>query len=144
MYGCVTWSPRACHYHTLRRAYHRFLTLCIGRRKHNCTDHPISYLDTLIRREVRTGNFTQEEDLVRRICGAHRGYETAEVPDVRKIDGGRGLWGGAGKRVDGVFLGRPQSFRHQRRPVNHCSPGRGGMAQDGGTSGGTFHGEMDR
>ena len=24
--GCVTWSPRACHYDTLRRAHHRFLT----------------------------------------------------------------------------------------------------------------------
>ena len=31
--------------------------------------------------------------------------------------GGRGLCGGPGKRVDGVFPGRPQSFRHQRRPV---------------------------
>ena len=28
--GCVTWSPRACHYNTLRRAHHRFLTRCIG------------------------------------------------------------------------------------------------------------------
>ena len=46
--------------------------------------------------------------------------------------------------MDGVFLGRPQSFRHQRRPVDDCSPGRGGMAQNGGTRGGTFHGEMDR
>ena len=43
-----------------------------------------------------------------------------------------------------VFPGRPQSFRHQRRPVDDCSPGRGGMAQNGGTRGGTFHGEMDR
>ena len=24
LYGCVTWSPRASHYDTLRRAYHRF------------------------------------------------------------------------------------------------------------------------
>ena len=30
LYGCVTWSPHACHYDTLRRAYHRFLTRCIG------------------------------------------------------------------------------------------------------------------
>ena len=29
LYGCVTWSPRACHYDTLRRAHHRFLTRCI-------------------------------------------------------------------------------------------------------------------
>ena len=30
--------------------------------------------------------------------------------DVRRIGGGRGLCGGPGKRVDGVFPGRPQSF----------------------------------
>ena len=29
-YGCVTWSPRACHYDSLRRAHHKFLTRCIG------------------------------------------------------------------------------------------------------------------
>ena len=52
--------------------------------------------------------------------------------------------GGQGKRVDGVFPGRPQSFRHQRRPVDDCSPGRGGMVQNGRTRGGTFHGKMDR
>ena len=48
LYGCVTWSSRACHYDTLRRAHHRFLTRCIGWKKHNRADHPISYLDTLI------------------------------------------------------------------------------------------------
>ena len=47
LYGCVTWSPRVCHYDTLRRAHHRFFTRCIGWRKHNRADHPISYLDTL-------------------------------------------------------------------------------------------------
>ena len=41
LYGCVTWSPRAYHYDTLRRAHHRFLTRCIGWRKHNRADHPI-------------------------------------------------------------------------------------------------------
>ena len=51
---------------------------------------------------------------------------------------------GARKRVDGVFPGRPQSFRHQRRPVDDCSPERGGMAQNGGTRGRIFHSEMDR
>ena len=30
LYGCATWSPRACHYDTLRRAHYRFLTCCIG------------------------------------------------------------------------------------------------------------------
>ena len=51
--------------------------------------------------------------------------------------------------MDGVFKeknlpGRSQSFRHQRRPVDDCSPGRGGMAQNGRTRGGTFHGGLDR
>ena len=46
--------------------------------------------------------------------------------------------------MDGLFPGRPQSFRHQRLPVDDWSPGRGEMAQDGGIRGGTFHGEMDR
>ena len=64
--------------------------------------------------------------------------------DVRRNGGGCGVCGGPGKRVDGVFPGRPQSFRHQRRPVEDCSPGRGGMAQNGRTRGGTFHSEMDR
>ena len=44
--------------------------------------------------------------------------------------GARSVWGGAGKRVDGVFPGRPYSFRHQRRPVDDCSPGRGGMPRN--------------
>ena len=30
LYGCVTWSPRVCHYDTLRQAPHRFSTRCIG------------------------------------------------------------------------------------------------------------------
>ena len=90
------------------------------------------------------GDFTQEADLVCGICGAHRGYETAEVRGVWRLGGGRGLCGGPGKRVDGVFTGRPQSFRHQRRPVDDCSPGRGGMVQNGRTRGGTFHGEIHR
>ena len=65
--------------------------------------------------------------------------------NVPKIGGGRGLCGGAGKRVDSrVFPGRPQNFRYQCRPVDDCSPGRGGMAQNGRTRGGTFRGKMDR
>ena len=64
--------------------------------------------------------------------------------DVWRTVGGRRLRWGAEKRVGGVFPGRPQSFPYERRPVDDCSPGRGGIAQDGGTRGGTFHGEMDR
>ena len=33
------------------------------------------------------------------ICGPHEGYETAEVRDIPRAGGGRGLRGGPGKRV---------------------------------------------
>ena len=124
-----------------------FLTRCIDWRKHNRADHPMSYLDIHGYQDEKLehrGDLTQEADLVRGICGAHGGYQTAEVRDVWRIGRGRGLCRRGRGRVGGVFLGRPQSFRHQRRPVNDCSPGRRGMTQNGGTRGGTFHGEMDR
>ena len=62
LYGCATWSPRACHYDTLRRAHHRFFTRCIGWRKHNRANHPTSYLDTVI----ETGSESIEATLHRR------------------------------------------------------------------------------
>ena len=65
---------------------------------------------------------------MRGICGANGGYETAEVRDVRRTGGARAAWGGR-EKSERVFPGRPQSFRHQCRPVNDCSPGRGEMAQ---------------
>ena len=55
--------------------------------------------------------------------------DTAEVRDVRRFGGERKLCGRPGKIVDGVFPRRPQSFRHQRRSVNDCSPGRGAAEQ---------------
>ena len=61
-YGCVTWSPRACHYDTLHRAYHSVLARYIGWRKHNRIYHPISYLDTL----VKTGSESIEATLRKR------------------------------------------------------------------------------
>ena len=62
LYGCVKWSPRACQYDTLRRAHHRFLTRCIGWRKNDRADYPISYLGTLI----KTGSESIEAILLRR------------------------------------------------------------------------------
>ena len=63
LYGCVTWSPHACHNDTLRRAHHRFLTRCIRVwRKHSRADHPISYLDTLL----KTGSESIKATLRRR------------------------------------------------------------------------------
>ena len=146
LYGYVTWSPRACHYDTLRRVHHKFLTHCIGWRKHNRADHPISYLDTLI----KTGSESIEATLRRRrilFAGFAARMEDTRLPKcmmLGELVGGAGCVGGRGKRVDGVFPGRPQSFRHQRRPVDDCSSGRGRMAQNDGTRGGTFHGQMDR
>ena len=126
LYGCVTWSPRACHYDTLRRAHRSFLTRCIVWRNNNRPDHPILHLDTLIQTgsEKHRGDYTQEGYLVRGICGTHGRYEIAEVRHVRRTGGGRGLRGEPGKRVERVFPGRPQSFRHQRRPLDDYSPAR--------------------
>ena len=47
LYGCVIWSPRACHYDTLRRALHSVLTRFIGCRRKNRTGYPFFYLGTL-------------------------------------------------------------------------------------------------
>ena len=134
LYACVTWSPRACHYDTLRRAHHRFLTRCIGWGKHNRADHPISYLDTL----VKTGNERIEATLRRRrilFAGFVARMEDTILPKcvmfVEKNVGCAGCVGGQEKGWMGCFL-------------DDCSPGRGGMVQNGRTRGGTFHGKMDR
>ena len=71
-------------------------------------------------------------------------YKTAEVRDVRRIGGGAGCGGEVRKKSGWGVSWTNSSLRHQRRLVDDCSPGRGEMAQDGGTKGGTFHGEMDR
>ena len=123
LYGCVTWSPRACHYDTLRRAHHSFLARCIGWRKNNRTDHPTSYLDTL----MKTGSESIEAVMRRRRI-LFAGF--AARMEYRRLStcvfgGGRGLRGRAEKRSDGVSPGRPQSFRYQRRTMNDCRPGRG-------------------
>ena len=116
LYGCFTSSLRACLYDTLRRAHHSFLTRCIGcRRKNNRADHPISYLDAL----VKTGSESIEATIRRRwILFA---VFVALMEDTRLpkcvmfgTGGGHGLRGGSGKREEGVFPGRPQNFRHQR------------------------------
>ena len=146
LYGCVTLSPRACHYDTLRRAHHRFLTRCIGWRMHNRADHPISYRDTL----VKTGSESIEATLRRRrilVAGFVARMEDARLPKCvmfGEMVEGASCVGGQEKEWIRVFPGRPQSFRHQRRPVDDCSPGRRGMAQNGRTRGETFHGKMDR
>ena len=127
LYGFVTWSPRACHYDTLCRARHRFLTRCIGWRTHNRADHPIYNLDTLI----KTGSESIEATLRRRqilFAGFVVRMEDTRLPKCvlfGELVGGAGCAESQRKRVDGIFLGRPQIFRHQRRPVDDCSPDEG-------------------
>ena len=112
MYDCVTRSPRACHYDTLRQAHHRFLTRCIGWRKRNRADHPASYLDTLI----KTGSESIEATLRgRRILFA--GF-VARMVDARlpkcvmfgEMVGGSDCVGGEGKEWMGCFLDYPRAF----------------------------------
>ena len=100
LYGCVTWRPRACHYNTLRRAHHKFLTRCIGWRKHNRADHPISYLDTLI---IKTESESIEATLRRRrilFAGLVACMEDTRLPKCvmsGELVRGAGCVGGQGK-----------------------------------------------
>ena len=110
LYGCVTWSPRACHNNTLRRAHHRFLTRCIVWRKHNhATTHFLPGHAYQNGKSEHRGHFTQEADFVCGICGVLRGYETTEVCDVQRLGGGRGLCWGAKEWV-GCFLDDLRAF----------------------------------
>ena len=112
LYGCVTWSPRACHYDTLRRAHHRFLTRCIGWRKHNRADHPISYLDTLL----KTGSESIEATLRRRrilFAGFVAHIEDTRLPKCvmfGEMVGGTGCVGGQEKEWMGYFLDDIRAF----------------------------------
>ena len=139
LYVCVVWSPRACHYDMLRRTHHSFLTRCIGWRENKRTDHPTSYLGTL----MKTGNESIAAIMRRRrvlFAGFVARVEDTKLPKCVMIGepvGARAARG-ARKRVDGASPGPPQRFRYQRRPVDDYSPGRWGMAQDGGTRGGTL------
>ena len=112
LYGCVTWSPRACHYDTLRRAHHRFLTRCNGWRKHNRADHPIFYLDTLIKTESENIEAT-----LRRRRNLFVGF-VARMEDTRlpkyvvfvELVGGAGCAGGQEKEWMGCFLDDLRAF----------------------------------
>ena len=97
LYGCVTRSPGACHYDTLPRAQHSFLTRCIGWRKNNRTDHPISYLDTL----MKTGSEGIEVIMSRRrilFAGFVTCMEDTRLPKCVTF----------GELVGGVVYGREQ------------------------------------
>ena len=112
LYGCVTWSPRACHYDTLRRAHHRFLTRCIGWRKHNRADHSISYLGTL----AKTGSESIEATLRRRrilFAGFVARMEDTRLPKCVMFGGmvgGVGCVGGQEKEWMRCFLDDLRAF----------------------------------
>ena len=112
LYGCVTWSPRACHYDTLRRAHHRFLTRCIGWRKRNRTGHPISYLDTLL----KTGSESIEATLRRRrilFAGFVARMDNTRLPKCvmfGEIVEAAGCVGGQEKEWMGCFLDDLRAF----------------------------------
>ena len=114
LYGCVTWSPRACYYNMLHRAHQSFLTRCIGWRKSSRTDHPISYLDTLI----KTGSESIEATLRRRriLLGFVARMEDARLPKCvvfGESAGGAGCVGGREKE----WMGMPKTVdvaQHQK------------------------------
>ena len=112
LYGCDMWSPRACHYDTLRRAHHRLLTRCIGWRKHKRADHPISYLDTLI----ETGSESIEATLRRRrilFAGLVARMEDTRLPKcvmLGEMVGGAGCVGDQDKELMGCFLDDLRAF----------------------------------
>ena len=112
LYGCVTWSPRACHHDTLRRAHHRFLTRCIRWRKHNRADHPISYLDTL----AKMGSESIEATLRRRrilFAGFMVRMEDTRLPKCvmfGEMVGGASCVGGQKKEWMGCFLNDLRAF----------------------------------
>ena len=143
--GCVTWSPCACNYDMLRRAHHSFPTRCIGWRKNIRADHPIFYSGTLITTGCESIEATSRRRRILFAAFVARMEDTSLPKCVIfvKLVEGTGCAGGVRERADGVFRQRLKSFRHQRPPVDHYSPGRGGMSQDSGIRGGTFHGEMD-
>ena len=96
----------------LRRDHYRFSTRCIGWRKHNRADHPISYLDTL----VKTGTESIEATLRRRRI-LFAGF-VARMEDTRRpkcvmfveMVGSTGCVGGPEREWMGCFLDDLRAF----------------------------------
>ena len=132
-----------CHCETLRRIHRSFLARSIGRGNNNSTNHQMGTL-------MKMGSEGMEAIKHRRrilfteIVVHMQETRLPKCVMFGELVGGAGCVGGAGRRVDGASSGRPQNARYRRPVIDDCSLGRGGMAQDGGTRGGTFHGEMDR
>ena len=112
LYGCVTWIPRACHYDTLRRAHHRFLTRCIGWRKYNRADHPISYLDTLMKmgRESTEATLRRRRILFAEFVARMEDTRLPKCVMFGELVGGAGCVGGQEKELMGCFLDDLRAF----------------------------------
>ena len=144
LYDCVTWSPRACHYETLRRAHQSFLTRCIGWRKNNRDDHTIPFLDTLVKAESESTKATSRRRWILFVRFVAR-MEDTRLPKcvmLGELVGGAGCVGareksewGVSRTTSGLSASTPIIGRLQSRK-------RGNAA--GRRNKGTFHGERAR
>ena len=110
--GCVTWSPRAYHYDTLRRAHPSSLTRCISWRKNNRGDHSISYLDTLIKTEseIIKGTLRKRRILLAGFVARMEGTRLPKSVMFGEMVGGAGCVRGQGKEWMGCFLDDLRAF----------------------------------
>ena len=142
----LTWISRACHYDTLRRAHHSFLTRYIGRQDNNSTDHPISYLDTLKNMGNESVDAIMRERRMILLAGFMARMEDTRLPNgvmFGRVMGGAGCGGGGEKNGWGVSW-MTSELSVLKPASGRLWPRTRGMAQDGGTRGGGFHGGMDR
>ena len=112
LYGCVTWTPRAGHYGTLRRVHRRLLTRCIGWQKHNRADHPISYLDTLVKpgSEIIEATLRRRRILFARFVAHMEDMRLPKCVMFRELVEGAGCVGGQEKEWMECFLGDLRAF----------------------------------
>ena len=95
LYSCVSWSPRACHYGTLHEptTVSDSLDRLVKDQSHRPPEFVYGYAYQDGKWEYR-GDYAQEADHVRRICGGHGRHEVAKVCDVQRTGGGTGcVWG---------------------------------------------------
>ena len=92
----------------------------------------------------RRGDFTQEADLVRGICGGHGGYDTAEVRGIRRSVGRRGLREGAGKIVDCCFLEALRAFEISAEQWTNAAQDEGKWRRTAKQGAELYNGKMDR
>ena len=145
LYGCVTWSPRAA---TTTRCAEPTTGSWLAPSVGGSTTAPTTRFPIwtrLSRREVRASRrlYAKDGSCLRDLWRAWRIRDCQSAWCSEIWWGARAVWGVRKKSGWGVSW-TTSDFRHQPRPVDDCSPGRGGMAQNGRTRGGIFHGKMDR